>query len=153
MYSKKEASELRQQFWTAFGQYMLPIAGAEGEKINWINYKTGEKEVYFKMAADSKSASISIEMAHKDLGLQQIYFDQFQQLRNLLQSVLTEEWDWEPQVADEHNRTISRIITRVDGVNIFDRNDWPKLISFFKPRLIALDAFWSSAKYAFEALR
>ncbi|RYZ23162.1 MAG: DUF4268 domain-containing protein, partial [Chitinophagaceae bacterium] len=36
---------------------------------------------------------------------------------------------------------------------IFRREDWPELISFFKPRIVALDAFWSEAKYFFEALR
>jgi hypothetical protein len=30
------------------------------------------------------------------------------------------------------------------------RDDWPAIISFLKPRIIALDAFWSQAKYGFE---
>ncbi|MFC7667142.1 hypothetical protein ACFQT0_06705 [Hymenobacter humi] len=38
-------------------------------------------------------------------------------------------------------------------VNLFSRDDWPALISFFKPRIIALDAFWADAQYTFEALK
>jgi hypothetical protein len=38
-------------------------------------------------------------------------------------------------------------------VNLFNRDDWPALISFFKPRLVALDEFWNGAQYAFEELR
>ena len=60
MYSKKEISLTRQEFWTAFGQYMAPIPSAGGEKINWINYKTGVKHIYFKMEADQKFASIGL---------------------------------------------------------------------------------------------
>ncbi len=30
---------------------------------------------------------------------------------------------------------------------------WHDLIAFFKPRIIALDAFWTDAKYSFDALR
>jgi hypothetical protein len=43
MYSKDQASQLKQEFWTAFGQYMGPVLSAEGLRTNWINYKTGVK--------------------------------------------------------------------------------------------------------------
>lgn len=153
MYSKKEASEVRQQFWTAFGQYMQPVLNAEGEKANWINYKTGEKDIYFRMQADAKTAWIAIEITHKDLGMQQLYYEQFLQFRTLLETESGEEWNWVLQVEDEYNKIISRIYTEIEDVNIFRREDWPKLISFFKPRIIVLDAFWSNVKYGFEALR
>ena len=72
MYSKQEASQLRQAFWTAFGQYMLPVPSGEGEKVNWTNYKTGEKDLYFRMNADNKQATIAIELTHKDEGVQAV---------------------------------------------------------------------------------
>jgi len=153
MYLRQEASQLKQEFWTAFGQYMKPIASAEGERINWINYKTGENHIYFRMHADSRKASIAIEIRHKDPGVQALYFEQFQQLKGLLYDALKEEWNWLPHVEDEHSKYISRIYTETENVNIFDRNDWPQLISFFKPRIIALDEFWSAAKHVFESMR
>lgn len=154
MFSKQEAAQLKKEFWTTFGQYMKPIPSAEGEKVNWVNYKTGEKDIFFKMAADNKAAKIGIEIAHKDEGLQQLYFEQFQELKGILQSVLKEEWKWQLHHPEEETgRIISRIFTTEHGVSIFKRKDWPKLISFLKPRIIALDEFWSTAKYGFEALR
>jgi hypothetical protein len=153
MYSKQEASQLRQEFWTAFGQYMSPILSSEGEKTNWINYKTEEKDIYFRMNADNKKASIGIELTHKDEGIQALYFEQFQQLKNLLHDALQEEWTWLLHTYNEHGRHISRIYTEISGVSVFKREDWPQLISFFKPRIIALDEFWSTAKHAFEAMR
>jgi hypothetical protein len=60
MYSKQEASLLTQQFWTSFGQYLVPVLSAEGEKINWINYKTGEKDIRFTMMTGNRTAKISI---------------------------------------------------------------------------------------------
>lgn len=77
MYKKDEASQLRQAFWTAFGQYMAPIPSVEGEKINWVNYKTGVKNVYFRMFADSKKARISIEITHSDICIQELFYEQF----------------------------------------------------------------------------
>ena len=153
MYSKQEASRLRQQFWTAFGQYMSPVLSADDEQVNWLNYKTGEKDIYFRMRADNKKASIGIELTHKDTGLQALYFEQFQQLLSLLHDTLQEAWIWQLHAHDEHGKPVSRIYTEKENVNIFKQEDWPGIISFLKPRIIALDAFWSTAKHIFEAMR
>ena len=153
MYSKQEASQLKKEFWTAFGQYMQPILSAEGEKVNWINYKTGEKDVYFRMNADSKKASIAIELTHKDAGLRQLYFEQFKELKKILESETNEEWIWTENATDLYGKESSKIYTEIGKVNLFNKHDWPALISFFKPRIIALDAFWSMVKYQFEMLR
>jgi hypothetical protein len=153
MYSRKEASELRQAFWTAFGQYMQPIPGAEGERVNWINYKTGEKGISFRMDADKRTASVAIVLSHKDAGMRQIYFEQFEQLRPAFLQATGEEWDWLPEAYDEWGAPTSRIACSREGLNIFRKEDWPELITFFKPRIMALDAFWSEVKYFFEALR
>ena len=152
MFTKQEAAQLRQQFWTSFGQYMAPIPSAGGVKINWINYKTGIKDVHFKMQADNARATVSIVIGHADIGRQVVVFDQFMQMKKPLQDAIQEEWQWALQVTDENNKTISRIFTTLDGVNIFKKQDWPAIISFFKPRMIALDAFWTELKFAFEDL-
>lgn len=153
MYSKQEAYLLRQEFWTSFGQYMSLHLSADGEKINWINFKTGEKNIYFKMNADNKNASIAIELTHTSPDIREIYFQQFEEFKKLFHNTLGEEWIWNLHDADENGRHISRIFTTVQGVSVFNKADWPAIISFFKPRIIALDEFWSSVKYAFELLR
>ena len=149
MYSKQQASQIRQEFWTAFGKYMQPILSSEGEKVNWINYKTGAKNIFFRMQA-GKGAVIAIEITHPDPELQQEYFDRFIQLRSLFRNILEEEWQWQLHVKDGNGKFISRIYTEVSGVNIFNKNDWPVLISFFKPRIIALDKFWNEVKHGFD---
>jgi hypothetical protein len=153
MFSKQEASQLRQEFWTTFGQYMQPVLSAEGSKINWINYKTGEKGIKFRMQADNKTASVSIDLLHPDKEIQQLYYDQFFQLKKLLELALGEEWNWQLHSYDENGKIISKISTKLTPVNIYKKEDWPKLISFFKPRIMALDAFWTDARYTFESLR
>jgi hypothetical protein len=150
MYSKEQASQLKQAFWTAFGQYMAPVFSAEGIRINWVNYKTGVKHIYFRMQADNKTAIISIDITHSDKELQQLYFDQFTTYKNILHSTLDEAWDWELHSTDEYGKTISRIYKQLSPVSVYQKEDWPKLISFFKPRIIALDEFWNDVKYAFE---
>lgn len=153
MYSRDEASTIRQEFWTAFGKYMSPIPSAEGLKINWINYHTRIRDVHFRMDVGPKSASIAITVEHRDLGIQELYFEQFLELKELLHNTLGEEWTWQHTVTLPDGRVISRIFNELSGVSIFNRDQWSDLISFFKPRIIALDSFWENARYSFEYLK
>jgi hypothetical protein len=132
---------------------MAPVPSAEGDTTNWINYKTGIKHLYFRMQADNRKASIGIELTHPDAGVRELFFEQFLELKMLLHETLGEEWTWEADASDANGQPLSRIYTNLDPVNLFSRDDWPALISFFKPRIIALDAFWADAQYAFEALK
>ena len=152
MYSKAEAAQLRQAFWTTFGQYMAPVPSAEGGPANWINYKTGVKGVQFRMYADQHRARIAIELTHPDAGVRELFFAQLLELKPLLHEALGEPWRWEPHAPDDHGQPLSRVSTEMQPVNLFSRDDWPALISFFKPRLVALDEFWSGAQVAFAGL-
>ena len=153
MFSKQEVSKLRQEFWTTFGLYLSPLLSSEGEKINWLNYKTGIRHITFRMHADNRKAYIAIELSHTDPIIREIYFQQFTDLKNVMTSILKEEWTWQLNTTDDSGRTLSRIYKELSPINIFIREEWPALISFFKPRIIALDEYWNDVKYGFEALQ
>lgn len=153
MYSQAEASRLRQEFWTTFGQYMRPVPSAEGAPVNWINYKTGLKNVFFRLHADNRLARIAIELTQPDAVVRALFFEQFEALKTVLHETLGEAWTWEPAATDAHGQPQSRIYRELRPANLFARESWPALISFFKPRLVALDAFWTDAQYAFEELK
>jgi hypothetical protein len=150
MYSKQEASQLRKKFWTQFGQYMRPLSGAGGERVNWLNYKTGVRHIYFRMDADNKQASVSIELRQPDATMQQYYFDKFMELKPVLEQTMGEKWDWELFATDDDKRQVSRIGKKLNGVNVFNESDWPAIISFLKPGMLALDTFWDLVKEGFE---
>lgn len=153
MIKREEASRLREEFWTTFGKYMAPVPSSEGLKINWINYKTTFKDLYFRMDADHQRAWIAIAIEHKDLDVQALYFDQFLEFKTMLHATLGEEWHWQLHSPGKEGRVVSRIYAEKKGVSVFAKDQWPELISFFKPRIIALDHFWEDARYSFEALR
>ncbi|MCZ4244640.1 DUF4268 domain-containing protein [Pedobacter punctiformis] len=152
MYSKEEAAKLRQQFWISFGQYMKPVPSASGSTVNWINYKTGVKHIFFKMDVDHKKASIAIQLSHPDEEIRHLIFNQFEEFKLMLTNTLNEEWDWNLNSTDDYGKTVSRISTELQGINIYNQQHWPQLISFFKPRIIALDDFWDNVKPVFENL-
>ena len=139
MFSKQEASQLKREFWTAFGLYMKPVPFAEGEKNNWVNYKTGEKHIAFRMDAANKGAIVAIEISHADIVIQQLYFEQFLKMKTMVDTAIGESWEWQLHTTNETGQTISRIFISIINVNVFNKADWP-------------DTFWSEGKYAFEDL-
>ena len=125
---------------------------ADGDKINWINYKTGIRHLAFKMDAGARDVSIAIEMSDPDEGIRELMYLQFEALKHLLEASVGETWLWEPDT-ESQGRRISRIGLTRTGLNIFRQEDWPELISFLKPRIIALDQFWADAQYGFDLFR
>jgi hypothetical protein len=102
------------------------------------------------MKAERDFASIGIELAHGDEEMQELYFDQFLQFKNLLTQATGEEWDWKLHATNEIGQTISKIEKILPNVNVMEQSDWPEIISFLKPRIIALDEFWDNVKPGFE---
>lgn len=153
MYTREQASQLRQEFWTTLGQYIAPQLSCEGNRVNWLNYKTGLKHVNFKMDADKCKARIFIELSHPDRSMQELFFQQFEEFRDLLHNTVDEIWDWELHAPTEEGKVISKVGTHISDVNVFRKEDWPKLISFFKPRIIALDKFWEDVRDGFDILK
>jgi len=146
MYSKEAASHLRKEFWTSLGQYMRPISSAWNPRVNWLNYHTGIKGIFLRMHADRSMASIGVEIIYNDAEWRKGVFDAFVPLKMLLHQTLEEEWIWEAEAFDEHGKALSRIYTVLPHINVMRKEDWPDMIAFFKPRLIAFDAFWADAR-------
>ena len=153
MFTREEASRIKQEFWTVFGRYMSPILSAEAIKINWVNYHTGLKDVYFRMETGQNSVAIYISMEQEDPDIQELYFGQFLELKDMLHGILREEWEWQLHVPAADGKIISRIYKQFSDISVFYENHWPDVISFFKARIIALDSFWENARYSFEGLR
>ena len=128
---------------------MKPILGASGLPVNWINYKTGIRNIHFKMDADDTKAVIAIEISSPKEEERLQYYHQFLSLKKLLASTTTFNWQWNETIQSDH-KTISSISQQLNDVNILNQSDWPAIISFLKPRIIALDAFWDMVKDGFE---
>jgi hypothetical protein len=152
MYSRREVSQTKEAFWTAFGKYMSPVQSAEGEYINWINYKTGVNGVQFKMDADGNDATIALVFAHKDIEVQQRFYSKLLELRSIFEFTAGNDWQWRNAQVDDFGKPLSGVAKTLTDHKILNQQDWPALITFFKQNIIALDEFWSRVKYGFEEL-
>ncbi len=153
MYSKEEASVVRQKFWTIFGKYMHPVTSACGEKINWINYKTGIKGISFKMNVDNNIVIIAIEISCKDHELQIQFFDLFIHLEKKFIELMGINFTFEKNYIDGYGKNLSRIYSSLNKINIYKESDWTSIISFLKKNITAFDTFWFDYKVAFDLLQ
>ena len=152
MYTKAEASFIKEKFWTSFGKYMSPVPSASDEKVNWVNYKTGVKGIFFKLNANAFSASVSVEISLNDKMLQHQYFDTFNNFVPQFNGLAGRDWLFMKDSYVENKGEVSAIVMEIKNVNIFKQEDWPTLISFLKKYIIGLDAFWADYKPAFELI-
>ncbi|GAB3018111.1 hypothetical protein GCM10027051_23940 [Niabella terrae] len=150
MYSKAEVSHIKKEFWTSFGRYMKPVPNAEGQTINWINYKTGIRHIYFRMDVDKRIARVAIELNHPLKSERQDCLKQFRSMQSFFESFAGTDWNWLESVYEQDGSELTRIFKELEGVSIFDRTSWPEIISFLKEQIINLDAFWAEVKPAFE---
>ncbi len=151
MYSKQQASQVRQDFYTSFGLYMAPVISADGSPQNWLNYKTGIRAVFIRMDTPNRGASIGLVLTHADRAERLAMFQKFEALRTVFSELVGADWAWEADTTNATGQPISRIYTTLTGVSVLNKADWPALISFFKPALVALDEFWQLAKDQLEA--
>ncbi len=125
---------------------------ASGKKVNWSNYKTGVNDIYFRLDCDNKQAIISIEFQHKDAGIRELFLEQFLQLKTVFHAQVNEEWEWDSLACTETGQQIIRVSKTRNGVNIFNKNDWLEVFTFFEPRLLAIDSFWCEFGELFQIL-
>lgn len=152
MFSKEEAKKLTKLFWTSFGKFMGKHPSHLGKNIKWVNYKTGVKDLYFRLRADSKKAEIAVELQHKDEGIRELFFDQFEELKTVFSSIVG-EWDWEKDIYNDTGTKISKIhLTFPEKVNIYDKNTWQNCFIFFEQNMVALDEFWGEFSDLFKQL-
>lgn len=149
MYSKEERATFQRAFWTAYGKYMMPVPNSTGEKVNWVNYKSGVRNIFFKLRFDRSRAQVAIELTHADRTARLEIYERFLRLKHLFEAVVGVGWQWCKETFTD-DRELSSISISVENVNVFNRDDWPTVISFLKQEMLLLDRFWQEVKPMFE---
>lgn len=152
MFSKEEAKNLRIEFWTAFGIYMRQHIPLAGTKQKWTNYKTGVKGLYFRMDADKRIASISIDITDPDPGIRAIFFEQWEEMKTYLEMESGIDWQWQPEYFNDMGQGIARISHEIEGLSIYDKGNWSALFAFFEQGIVALDSIWADCNEIFKDL-
>jgi len=151
MYSKAEKKKFILDFWNGFGMHMKKH-NADFGRVRWVNYRSNVKDIFFRLNIDNKSATFSIEMQHKDEGLRELFFEQFKELKAVLEDNIREELIWEAKAYNQNNQPISGIFSDLNKVSIYNEKDWPSIFIFFEKRMIGLHTFWVEFEEIFKDL-
>ena len=152
MYGKEEAKQLKRDFWTSFGIYMKKHNLTYGRKINWVNYKTKIKDVYFRLNVDNKEAIFAIELQHQDEGIRELFFEQFQELKVVLEENFKHELIWDSKTINYFGIPISKIGCSYQGISVFDKNSWKDTFIFLEENITAIHHFWEDFHEVFKQL-
>jgi len=152
MYGKEEAYELRKLFWTSFGKFMKKHRTVGEGKVNWMNYKTGIKDLYFRLEADKKTASIYVDLQMQDEDIREIYYSQFKEVKGVFESMTNTKWLWTENLINNYNVELSRISININNVNMYNKNSWDIIFKFYETHLLLLDEFWVEFKELFKQL-
>ncbi len=152
MFSKEEAKELTTLFWTSFGKYMQKHKPQYSKHTKWVNYKTGVKDIYFRLRADKKSAEIAIEIQHSDEAIRKLFYEQLTELKTVFTSIAG-EWIWEEEIYNPQGIKISKIyLSHTQPINIYLKDTWADCFHFFEKHIVDLDEFWSDFNEIFKNL-
>jgi hypothetical protein len=155
MFTREEAKELNTLFWTSFGKYMQKHKSQFSFHNKWVNYKTGVKDIYFRLKMDKQRAEISIELQHKDEGIRQLFFEQFGELRKIFEQEVG-QWEWiEHELQRSHEgiyAELSAIRIQLYDVNLYNKDTWQQTFYFFEDNIVKLDVFWADFSELFKQL-
>ncbi len=143
MFSKDELRNRKALFWNEFRAIMTLERSASGRKVNWINYNSGIKFLFVRLDATSKKATFSIDIQPKDDGIREIVYEQFTELKRVLENEFLEPANWQQQHVLPNQQEISRIYWELDNVNMFKQEDKQKIFDFFRINLLSFDRFYS----------
>lgn len=137
MYSKEEAKQIKQRFWTTFGQ---------SYPRKWLLHKTKIKDFSFKFYADNKKAQVMLDIENKDEELRTIYFQKIESLKNVLLENYLPEAIFEENYYLDNGKLISRIWVEKHGISINNPDTWQDIFEFFYENMSSFELFF----YEFE---
>lgn len=152
MLKKEELRQLRLDFWDDFEVATRKKRTANNRKINWAQYKSGIKDIYFRLDFDTKEAFLAIDLQMRDAGIRDLVWDQFMETENLMKTHVGAELEFHPNFALSDDLEIHRMKWTLNEVNIANKKDYPKVVDFLSEKIQGLDRFWFEFSDLFNAL-
>ncbi|MGB5981951.1 MAG: DUF4268 domain-containing protein [Nonlabens sp.] len=133
MFSREEAKQVRQDFWTMFGKRY---------DRKWILYNTGIKDFNFKFSFEDRRAMVSIDLVHEDSFYQEYYFEKLESFKSLMQNEISQDLIFDPNYVLPSGKEIARIYLDLEGVKITKKTDWPQVYEFFFTYMDRFEKFY-----------
>ena len=151
MFTKEEKKNINTEFWNSFGIYMKKYNKKYG-RIRWVNYRTNIKDLYFRLNLTQQKAIFSIELQHKDDGIRELFYEQFLELKAVLNDSVNGELVWEEIKFNQFNHPVCCMHSELENVSIYKKEDWLSVFQFFEKKMVGLHEFWLEFQEIFKQL-
>jgi hypothetical protein len=141
MYSKEEAKEVRQQFWTMFGKRY---------DRKWMLYNTKMKDLHLKFSFEDKRAIVSVDLVHDEDFYRHYYFEKIERFKSIMMDEVSSELIFDQDYNLPEGKVISRIYVFLEGVKIQKKTDWPHIYEFFHIYMDRMEGFFVEYKEFIE---
>ncbi len=141
MYSREEAKEVRQQFWTMFGKRY---------DRKWMLYDTKMKDLQLKFSFEDNRAMVALDLVHDESFYRDYYFDKLERFKAIMQDEISSELIFDNNYQLESGKIISRIYVMLEGVKIQKKTDWPRVYEFFYEHMDKLERFFEEYREFIE---
>ena len=133
MFSREEAKQIRQEFWTSFGKEF---------PHKWLLYNTKMKEIQLKFSFEHKIAQVSLDITDPDELIRDYYFEKLLSLKTVLKESFLPEIIFAKEYVLPEGKTVSRIYVEKEGVNIYNKKFWPEVKQFLAENMLKLEEFF-----------
>ena len=137
MFTKEESKRIRKEFWTAFGR----MSKAK-KKRQWLLYNTKVKDVSLKFFADKNICGVAIDIEFKNSIKRHLFFESFIPLKIVFNAEFASGLVWDKDYLLDNEKTISRVHYDLENVNIYKKEDWPKMFKFIFENMKKLEGLY-----------
>ena len=153
MITKEEKARLKAQFIQSLENETSLYRNAHRKNMNWLQYRTGLKDIYLRLEIFESSATLCFDFQHRNEGIRKLMFEQITEMRALLNSMSPGPWDWEGEVPHPvTGMKITRISRTPPNLSLYEEKDHPAMVKELTAFYRAFDKFWFDAKDVFAFL-
>jgi hypothetical protein len=142
MFSKEEAKIIRQEFWDRFKALSNKRRAAMKLPGNWMLSQTGIRALNLKFHVDRKVVQVGIDLETRNMDKRLELFDKLESVKTILEKAMGEPLIWELEYIRENGKSVSRVYTELEGVDIYDRTTWASAHRFMLDKMMKLELFF-----------
>jgi hypothetical protein len=133
MFSKEEAKQVRQDFWTFFGKRY---------QRKWTRYDTKIKDLVLQFSMENRRAMVSIDIQHDEKFFRDYYYEKLVSLKSIMQEEISNDLIFDNSYQLESGKEISRVYVALEDVKITRKTDWPSVYEFFYNHMDRFEKFF-----------
>jgi hypothetical protein len=91
---------------------------------------------------DREVAQVGIDLETRNMDKRLELYEKLEAVKKVLEETVGEPMMWELEYIRENGKSVSRIYTEIDGIDIYDRDTWKRAHDFMTDRMMKLELFY-----------